>query len=333
MDRGRSTVFAFAIVACLVMHAATTPALADTYTGTGYVATANGNNAFEISNGGSQVEYDVQPDTVYNWYYQDGSLVTYTSSGVTANRDGMKTFAATDAAFGQTIGSLKLTFDYASDDLTNGDGYPYGNYPGINVHITDGAGTYAIWSATSGGTGFTWGTPVSGRAGWETLTLDCTTFSDTSVFGKINESTNQGTLVNGNLNGTAVQWSDIKDWTIAGFYTEQFAPTGDWGAWGENLWSDISEAGDTTPENQFGVSLFWGDTVGSMLGDYDETYVGASAERPYGQKVKAIDNVVVGFGGDIYEIDFQADAVPVPAPGSVALLVTGLLAVYRRRKK
>jgi hypothetical protein len=301
-------------------------------TGTAYVATANGSNAFSINSGGAQLYYAVQPDTKYNWYDQSGSLVTYTNGGVTANRDGMKTFAATDVGYGATIGSIQLSFQYASDSMTDGSGYPYGNYPTINVHITDGAGTYAIWSATSGGTGYTWGTPVAGREGWEQLTLNCTSFADAATFGKINESTNTTVLANGNLSA-AVPWSTIKNWTVAGFYAEQFAPTGGWGAWGQNLWSDISEPGDLTPENRYGISLVWGDTVGSMNGDFDETYVGALAERDYGKKVKMIDNWVVGVGATNYDIGFVADVVP--EPGTLAILIAAGLSLlgyaWRRR--
>ncbi|MBN1909609.1 MAG: PEP-CTERM sorting domain-containing protein [Pirellulales bacterium] len=316
---------------CLVM-AISGVALAES--GTAYVATANGSNAFTINNAGGQLFYHVQPDTNYNWYYEDGSLVTYTYGGVTANRDGMKTFAATDVAYGATFGSLKLDFQYASSTYDDGNGYPFHNYPTINVHITDGLGHYAIWSATSGGTGFTTAA-VPGRDDWMQLSLDCTAFADDSVFGKVNESTDQTVLVNGNLNSTAVQWSDIKDWTIAGFYTEQFAPTGDWGAWGENLWSDINAVGQIVPDNHYGISLVWGDTVGSMYGDYDNTYVGALAERPYGQGVKMIDNLVVGAGGTDYDISFVADVAPVPEPGTLTLLgllgLSALMLVRRRR--
>ncbi|MBN2584684.1 MAG: PEP-CTERM sorting domain-containing protein [Planctomycetes bacterium] len=320
---------ATSIVACMSMVLAAGVVYADS--GTAYVATANGSNAFTINNNGQQLYYHVQPDTDYGWYDVNGDPVTYTYNNSTAIRDGMKTFAATNVAFGATIGSLQLSFQYASDDLVDGNGCVYRNYPGINVHITDGNGNYAIWSATSGGTGFSWGTPVDGRTGWEYFTMDCTSFADDSVFGKINESTNTSVLLNGNLNATTVQWSDIKNWTIAGFYTEQFAPSGDWDDWGQNLWSDISEAGDVVPENQYGVSLFWGDTVGSMYGDGTNTDIGALAERPYGKDVKMIDNLVVTAGGTSYDITFEADVIPEPA--SMALLGLGLAGLVARRRK
>ena len=215
------------LVACVGIFVA--PKMAAAAVANGYVATVNGSNEFVISADGTRVDYNVQPDTEYNWYDSDGDLVTYERNGVEANRDGMKTFAATDAAFGETIGSLVLQFDYATSSLTNSDGYPYGNNPTINICITDGAGTYAIWSATSGGTGFT---TTDLGTGWAHLTLDCTSFAVDSVYGKINESTNTSILVNGNLNSTAVQWSDISDWTVAGFYNEQFFSHGRLGGLG-----------------------------------------------------------------------------------------------------
>ena len=241
-----------------------------------HVATANASNQFEILNGGSQLYYKPQPDTVNNWYYNDGSLVTYTRNEVTAPRDGMKTYAATSVAYGAAFGSLSLSFDYIDNGETdpNGVGLVYQGYPTLNFAITDGVGTYAIWSATSGGTAFTTA-PIAGKPGWNTLTLDLTTLADDSIYGKVNESTNEAVLLNGKLSDTTVEWSDIKNWTMAGFYTEQFNPTGGFGAWDATLWDtlstpddpDTTEVNEYTNTNQFGVSLNWGDTVGSMYGD------------------------------------------------------------------
>ena len=291
------------------------------------VATANASYQFEINDGGSQLYYKPQPDTANAWYDADGNVVTYTTGGVAAVRDGMKTYAATDIAFGQPLGSLSMSFQYAYG-FAAPDGYPYKGYPTINVAITDGNGNYAIWSATSGGTGFTTA-PLSGREGWYELTLDMTSFADSSHFGKINESTDTTVLPNGNLNSTPTRWVDIKDWTVAGFYAEQYTPTGGFGNWCETLWDVISEPGSlTAPQNRYGISLVWGDTVGGMNGDGDGE-VGLSAERAYGQGGKCIDHVIIGVNGADYALTFEAGVVPEPV--SLVLLAAGAMALIRRR--
>ena len=326
-------IMSMGMVAAMVLVAC---GMAQAEVATAYVATANANYAFEVRNGGDQLYYATQPDTENNWYYVNGDMVYYTYGGVTAPRDGMKTYASTDIAYGQPIGSVALQFQYASSTGTDNYGFPYGNYPGINVCITDGSGTYAIWSATSGGTGFTTA-PVAGREGWEQLTLDMRTFQDTDVYGKINESTNTSVLLNGNLNATSVSWGDIKDWTIAGFYTEQFNPTGGFGAWCDTLWDTITDPTNPTgPQNEYGITLFWGDTVGSMYGDGNGE-VGAAAERDYGKKSKLIDHfmVTVGTGAEEEEycMQFAPGVVSVPEPSTLVMFVLGGLSLllWKRR--
>jgi len=305
-------------------------------TATAYVGTANANNAFTVLDGGNQLYFEPQPDTTNNWYYSDGSLVTYNG----AARDGMKPYATTSVAYGSRLDSLSLSLDFKflGEVDPNGANLIYQGYPNMNVAITDGLGTYAIWSPTSGGTPFT--APTLGVDGWSSLSMDLTTLADDSVYGKINETTNASVLVNGTLNTTAVLWSDIQDWTIAGFYNEQFNPTGGFGAWNETLWSTLSIADDLstsetneyTNTNEFGVVLFWGDTVGSMYGDGNGE-IGLAAERPYGKGGKLIDNFVVDVFDPIAETTTSYDMTFTPEPATMSLLALGGLAMLKRRRR
>lgn len=174
---------------------------------TAYVGTVLGTNAFTVQNGGSQLYFHPQPDTDYVWKTKDGDTLTYTSGGVTANRDGMKTFACTDIAYGKRLDTVKLEFDYyAGADPTTGLTM---SSPSINVCLTDGSGNYAIWSATSGGTAYTTAA-IDGETSWYHLTLDCTNLAE-KTWGQMNEYT-------GGLATNKPMWSITRAWTIAGFY-------------------------------------------------------------------------------------------------------------------
>ena len=174
------------VVAMLI--AAGSDAMAET--ATMYVGTANAYSQFDISDAGDELYYYPQPDTNKNWYYADGTMVTYTRNDVTAPRDGMKTFAATSVAYGQRLDSVSFSFDFIVSGNTDphGEGLVYQGFPNMNIAITDGNGTYALWSLTSGGTPYTTTTPDGN--GWSTLTVDLTDDADNSEYGKINESTN-----------------------------------------------------------------------------------------------------------------------------------------------
>ncbi|MCE5341629.1 MAG: PEP-CTERM sorting domain-containing protein [Planctomycetaceae bacterium] len=283
-----------------------------------YVATVLGSNAYTIQNGGTQLYFHPQPDTQYTWNENNGSasetLATYTYNGVTYNRDGMKTFACSSVAYGKTLGSVKIEFDYYTGaDPTTGINIVY--YPTVNFFVTDGTGHYAIWSATSGGTPFS--TAATGETGWSRFTLDLTSLSN-STWGQMNEY-NGGTTAK-------PYWDTIKNWTIAGFYDYQRTPEGGFEAWDNTLWADITNVGtlDTTL-NQYGISLSWGDTVGGMYEDGNGE-IGSAANRPYGQAGRMIKDYTISVGETTYDVVF------VPEPATIAILGLGAFCLIRKRK-
>jgi hypothetical protein len=294
---------------------------------TAYVGSVMGLGAFEVQGSGSQLYFHPQPDSDYVWIKNNGSppgtVLTYDYGGVTYNRDGMKTFAAADVAYGQTIDSIKLEFDYftGADPIT---GINIVYYPTINVLLTDGSGNYGIWSATSGGTAFQTA-PIVEEPGWSHLTLDCRSLSD-STWGQMNE-------YNGGLATNRPYWSVIQDWTIAGFYDYQQAPQGGFEAWNQTLWSDITniaDPGDTTL-NQYGITLSWGDTVGGCYED-GSGEIGAAANRPYGQAGRMVKDYQITVGETVYNMTFEAGVVP--EPGTALLMVcaaVGMLVLRRRQ--
>ena len=310
------------------------PLAAEASIGTAYVGTVHGEYAFDVLDGGNQLYFHPQPDTDYAWNENNGSapgtIATYTKNGVTADRDGMKTYAATDVAYGAALNTIKLQFDYYTGIDTN-TGLPMSN-PSMNFFLTDGAGNYGIWSATSGGA--TYSDSLPDANGWVTRTLDCTTIVDTATVAVYEHS---GFVNEFNQPYTNIDWSVLKNFTIAGFYDYQRTPEGGFEAWGTTLWSDISEQGNAADPtlNEFGISINWGDTVGGMYGD-GSGEIGTDAERAYSKAGRMIRDYSITVGSEAYDMQFAPGAV-VPEPASVLvwslLCLSGLGLVYRRRVK
>jgi len=302
------TVLVCAILVCIAgaANAMATP------TTNAYVATVLGSNAYTIQNGGTQLYFHPQPDSTGVWYANDGTVLTYPYGGQTYNRDGMKTFAVSDVAYGQRLDSVKLEFDYYTGLDTTG--YAMSSLT-INILLTDGAGNYAMWSATSGGTAFTT-SDVAGETGWKHLVLDMRSLAN-STWGKMNEF-NGGTIAQ-------PYWNDIRDWTIAGFYDYLQYPQGGFSAYDSTLWGTMSNIGEVVSANQFGIALVWGDTVGGLYEDGNGE-IGSSANRPYGQAGRLVKDYTITVDDTTYDVIF------VPEPATIAILGLGVLCLVRKRK-
>lgn len=320
-------------VMCMAMILLGAIGNAQAATATAYVGTAHGANAFQVQSGGSQLYYQPQPDTVYVWDNNNGdppgTHATYTYNDVTYDRDGMKTFACTDVAYGQSVNTIQLQFDYYTGPDTTG--YNMGGVA-INFFLADGNGHYGIWSATSGAALYT-DTPIDGETNWVRRTLDCTSLLDTASVAIYEHN---GFVDEYGDPYTPVAWGEVKEFTIAGFYDYQRTPEGGFEAWNETLWTDITnvaDSGDTTL-NEYGITLNWGDTVGGMYEDGNGE-IGDDANRPYGQAGRLINDYSVTVGATTYDMSFEAGVVP--EPGTLALLtlggLTALTAAWIRRRR
>jgi PEP-CTERM motif len=294
---------------------------------TAYVGTANANNAFEVQISGNQLYYHPQPDTDHFWLNNNGSAPGTHATYNGEDRDGMKTFACADVAYGQALNTVQLSFDYYTG-LDTSTGY---NMSGVsmNFFLTDGAGHYGIWSATSGSAIYS--DAPSGETDWTRRTLDCTSFVDDGTT-NIAIYEHNGFVDDYSQPFTTVGWDQIKDFTIAGFYDYQRTPEGGFEAWNETLWADITNVavpGDTTL-NEYGITLNWGDTVGGMLGD-GSGEIGAAAERSYGQAGRMIKNYQITVGATTYDMTFEAGVVPEPS--TICMLGFGALSLFLIRRK
>jgi hypothetical protein len=271
------------------------------------VATVHAFNEFTISPDSTSLLYHQQGWTDYAWSENNGSAPGTLATGMYGNRTGMKTYAATDVAKGQTISSLKLAFDYHNT---------LGLYPSINFFLTDGLGHYGIFSPASGGVTELSTSVVNGE--WTTMTFDFTSVKNDAINVAIYE--HNGLSSSFVYPYTSMQWGDIKNLTIAGMYDYQRSPEGGWDAWGTTMFDGINHAGSTAAvDNGFGVALVWGDTVNS--------------NNSYGSAQREIRNVTLSFGGTDYNATFVN--VQAPEPGTFVLLGMGGLTamfIWRRRR-
>jgi hypothetical protein len=266
------------------------------------VATVHGTQQFAIGSGGTSLLYYQQGWTNYVWYNNNGSppgTIATTTAGphspAVESRSGMRTFATTDAAVGQKLSNLKLEFEYHNT---------LGGYPTINFFMTDGLGHYGIFAPTS--SGILDVAVIDPINGWSKMTIDLTrTDISTTAVMAVYEHNGLSSVYGDPY--TDFQWADIKNLTIAGWYSYQRSPTGGWGDWG------------TCFDANHGLALIWGDT--------------ANSNNAYGSQEREIRNVSLSFGGTTYSGSFADATVPEPT----TIIVWGLLGVigygiYRRRR-
>ena len=239
----------------------------------------------------------------------------------------MKTFAATDVAYGKKISTVKMQFDFYTGNDPN-TGLPMAN-PSINFFLTDGAGHYGIWSATSGPATYT-DTVLGG--GWTQRVLDCTPPPGITDDTKVSIYEHNGFVVEVGDPYTKVNWGEVKDFTIAGFYDYQRTPEGGFENW-STMWANMTNVGDPgdTTLNPYGISLNWGDTVGGMYGD-GSGEIGAAAERAYGMAGRMIRDYTLTVDGTVYNMSFEATPVPVPGAMLLGAMGLGMVGWMKRRK-
>lgn len=286
------------VIICAMSLVLATGGMAGAATSTWDVATVHGDNQFTIGSGGSSLLYGQQTWTDYKWNQNQGSAPGTIAQGMYGDRTGMKTFAATDIAFGQKLSDLVVEYDYK---------HSLGGYTSMNFFMTDGFGNMGIFSPASGGIGKVGQITVI-DSDWSKMTLDMTDPTITNGGFAVYEQ--DGFVTPAGDPYTAMDWSVIKNYTIAGWYDFMRSPEGGWDAWG------------TSFDDQHGLTLNWGDTVNS--------------NDSYGSQEREIRNVAVSFGGTTYDGTFanaQVSVVPEPISSTLFLVGAATLGFRRFRRK
>jgi len=202
------------------------------------VSTVHGAYQFFIENDGSQLRFLEQPRNDMGWYWvnNNGSAPgVLATGGLGPNgwRDGSKTFAMTNVAYGQPLNTVKLEFSYYMPLGTS-----VWNYPSINFFITDGLGRYGIWSPGSGGMQYF--TPVR-NGDWMTMTMDLSSPALNDSLGGFAIYEHNGFTNDFSQPFTYMQWGGIKNYKLAGFSDYQRNPATGWGNWG-GAWDVINSS-------------------------------------------------------------------------------------------
>lgn len=200
------------------------------------VSTAHGVDQFAIGGQGTDLLYFVQPRNSSGWYWVNNNGSPFgvlATGGLGPNgwRDGSKTFAGTDVAYGQPLNSIKLRFSYYMPVGVTG-----WNYPSINFFVTDGLGRYGIWAPASGGAQYF--VPVR-NGDWMTINMDLTDSALVDTLGGFAMYEHNGFTNDFSQPFTYMQWGGIKNYKLAGFYDYQRNPAYGWSSWG-SVWDTIS---------------------------------------------------------------------------------------------
>lgn len=201
------------------------------------VSTVHGAYQFNIENGGDQLRFlpQLRNDSGWYWFNNNGSTagdLAIGGLGPNGFRDGSKTFAMTNVAYGMPLNTVKLSFAYYMPIGTTAV------YPNPNFFITDGRGTFGIFVPDAAGSHAT-----EVRDGdWMIRSLDLTAKTDESTGFAIYE--HNGITAEYAEPFTVMNWADIKNFRIAGFFDYQRSPASGWNSW-SNSFNNVSTSWNT----------------------------------------------------------------------------------------